>query len=312
MKKRQRRTHYLSTMLIGIPLLLLLILGAILLYILAAVSFPDRRTSEMTPSSLLMGFQSVDLQTEDGVKLAGYYIPGGGKVIILCHDIDANKADLLPLASVLNQAGYSILLFDFRRHGASGGFLSTLGAREKLDVLAGISFLNSRGIRGDVGLLGMSMGGYAGALAAAESDDISAIILVDPYPDVPTYFGDRLETEFHMRGGPLASLANAIFTLYTRTWGEGWSLQTALAGLKRKSVLIISSQRTVRSDEYCHRLYTIAPEPKELAVIKDFNQTLLVGSDKAPVEERIVRFFKDFLPIEAPHGKVVTADGPKR
>ncbi len=284
-----------------------LLLVAMSLYVLAEVTFPPRRIATITPQSLLMNSQEVDFTTSDGLKLSGYYIPGRGGTILLCHDFGSNVGDLLPLASTLNEAGYAVLMFDFRAHGKSEGRVSTLGAREKLDVSAALRFLNSRQSPGERGLLGISMGGYAGALAAAGADELKALVLVDPYPDLDSYFSERLRILFHVEKGPLASLMRDVFAIYTGTTGKGWSMEESLPSLKHKTILFVSSQSTERSDQFCHRLYDITPEPKELAVIKGFHEALTLGADKKKMETRILRFFREFLPLDAPSTRVIPA-----
>ncbi len=302
----------LSFVFVTVPVLFLTLMAVVTVFILMRVAFPERMHSELTPSSLLMNCQQIELRTTDNIKLLGYYVPGKGPSIILCHDAGANLGDLLPLASMLNQTGYSVLLFDFRRHGRSAGWISTMGAREQLDVLAAVTFLKSRGLRGKIGLVGISMGGYAGALAAAKADELASLILVDPYPNRRILFRDRIEEQFKISKGPLSHIIGWVFALCTRTTGRRWDLDEVLPTLHNKSILFISSQTTPQTDTYCHNLYNRTPEPKELAIIKDFNRTLLLGSDKAALEQRITRFFKYFLPAEQHQGRVVSAGGTNR
>lgn len=286
---------------------LILLTGAMVLYILNEVTFPPRTSSLITPQALLLNSQGVQMITADNVKLSGYYIPGRGASIVLCHEFGSNLGSLFPLASAFNQAGYSVLLFDFRGHGASGGRISTLGAREKLDVLAALKFLKSRQPGGTRGLVGISMGAYAGALAAAEADELRALVLVDPYPNMDSYFRDRLDTLFHMGRDPLPTVMQRIFCLYSGTTGGGWALDAVLPGMKKKTILFISSKSTPRTDGYCHHLYDLTPEPKELAVITDFQKTLALGADKRVLEDRLLRFFKEYLPPGARSTKVISA-----
>ena len=293
--------------------LLILLLAAITVYVLVKVTFPERRTATLTPRSLFLDCREVKFQTVDGVDLAGYYIPADGSVpIILCHDFGWIKEDMLALAAMLNEAGYPVLLFDFRRHGKSGGGMSTLGAREKLDVLAAIEFLKSSGKSGKIGLLGVSMGGYAGALAATEVEELTALVLVDPYPNFSLYFHDRVEELFNIDHGPLPWMLQRLFTAYTRTTGEQWALDRALPSLDKKAVLFVSSHQDPRNDQYCRDLYDMTPEPKELTVIDGFQKALRLGTEKDQLRTRVIRFFTDFLPGSANPSKVIKAKQGER
>ncbi|MEW6367007.1 MAG: alpha/beta fold hydrolase [Acidobacteriota bacterium] len=288
--------------------LIILLLAAITVYVLAKVTFPERRTSVLTPRSLFLDCRDVKFQTADGVGLAGYYVPADGSVpIILCHDFGWKKEDMLALAAMLHEAGYPALLFDFRHHGKSGGGMSTLGAREKLDVLAAVEFLKSSGKGGKIGLLGVSMGAYAGALAATEVEELAALVLVDPYPNLSLYFHDRVEELFNIDRGPLPWILEHVFTAYTHTTGDQWALDRALPGLSKKAVLFVSSHQDPRNDQYCRDLYDITPEPKELTAIDGFQKAMRLGTEKDQVRTRVIRFFNDFLPGSARPPKVIKA-----
>jgi len=57
----------------------------------------------------------------------------------------------------LQEAGFSVLMFDFRAHGRSDGRLSTSGYLEQRDVLGAVAFLRAKGLI-RLGLFGFSMG----------------------------------------------------------------------------------------------------------------------------------------------------------
>ncbi len=69
--------------------------------------------------------QPVEILTADRVELKGHFYPGkGGRnapTVLLLHAIgeDSRSAEWVGLAQALNAAGYAVLRFDFRGHGAS-------------------------------------------------------------------------------------------------------------------------------------------------------------------------------------------------
>ena len=72
---------------------------------------------------------------------------------------------------------FSVLLFDLRARGESGGVRSTEGDREQWDLLGAIDYVVSRGIPVEnIGLLGFSLGAGVAILVAAQEPRIPAVV----------------------------------------------------------------------------------------------------------------------------------------
>ena len=97
---------------------------------------PPRFVSEITPEKAhLTPFEKIDLTTEDNINIKGWFMPAHnkeGKAIIVCHGYPMDKGNVLDLASIFYK-DYSVLLFDFRGMGESGGNYTTLGLNEVKD-----------------------------------------------------------------------------------------------------------------------------------------------------------------------------------
>ena len=116
-------------------------------------------------------------------------------VIILTHGTPGNRVEMIQRAAFLYNHGYNVLLFDFQSYGLSQGIMSTLGMVEAEDILAAINYLHGLPdtAHSKIGVLGLSMGATAAALAASRTNAISAMVLescpVDAtrvYADVPS------------------------------------------------------------------------------------------------------------------------------
>ena len=110
----------------------------------------DRHVSAgwQTPATYGLKFEDKYFKTEDGVRIASWYIPvkNPKAVVILVHgfqNTDGGKAIMLPHAAYLNRAGYSTLLLDLRSVGFSQGDRVTLGVNEWKDVAAAYDFAKS-------------------------------------------------------------------------------------------------------------------------------------------------------------------------
>jgi pimeloyl-ACP methyl ester carboxylesterase len=122
------------------------------------------------------------LVAEDGVPLAGWYIPaasGAGPeapTVVLVHGHGSNKNRMLPVAEVLHPT-YNLVLFDLRNSGQSGGSETTLGVRERLDLEAVVAWLATTHAPAQVAVLGSSMGGITATNAVAADLPVQALIL---------------------------------------------------------------------------------------------------------------------------------------
>jgi len=144
---------------------------------------PPRILSRITPQDLGLAYEDITFTTEDGLNLAGWFIPHenekSAKTIILLHGYPADKGNILPLMAFLHEH-YNLFLFDFRGLGKSEGKISTAGAREVKDLHAAITYLKSRGID-EVGVWGFSMGGAVALMAAPDAPAIKVMIAESPY-----------------------------------------------------------------------------------------------------------------------------------
>ena len=141
--------------------------------------YPPHRRADRTPADYGLAHESVSFSTRDGLTLRGWFIPAAdpARAIIFCHGYSGDCSPDLVYAPLLHNAGYNLLLFDFRGHGASGGDFTSLVYLERADVLAALDYLCARGIT-RVGLLGFSMGG-AVALAAAPLSPLVVGVISD-------------------------------------------------------------------------------------------------------------------------------------
>ncbi len=143
---------------------------------------PPKILSSLTPRDLGLDYEEVSFQTEDGLKLRGWHIPAKKKslkTLILLHGYPADKGNILPVTSFL-QEDFNLLLFDFRYLGQSEGRYSTAGIDEVKDLLAAIGFLKNRGVQ-RVGVWGFSMGGAVALMGLKKAPEIQAVVSESSY-----------------------------------------------------------------------------------------------------------------------------------
>ena len=163
-----------------------LVVAGVLIASLASFALavrPPRVAVPLRPDDYRLAVERVEIRTNDGVRLAGWFLPRpGAPAVILLHGYPAEKADLLPIASGLAPQ-FATLLVDQRYFGDSGGRATTLGFREREDLKRMLDFLDTRGVPA-VGVFGFSLGGAVALLTAAEDPRIRAIVAYAPFADL--------------------------------------------------------------------------------------------------------------------------------
>jgi fermentation-respiration switch protein FrsA (DUF1100 family) len=150
------------------------------------------------PSRLGLSWEDVTFPSRgDEVPLSGWYLPTAAdeRCIILIqgteHHRNSPKIRALRLGGDLVDRGFSVLLFDFRARGESGGDRSSEGDREQWDVLGAIDYVTERGIPVErIGLLGFSLGAGVALLVAAQEPRIPAVVSDSGFLDYMTDLQD--------------------------------------------------------------------------------------------------------------------------
>ena len=125
--------------------------------------------------------EPVTFPTSDGGVLVGDLYGTGERGLVLAHGGRFDKESWAKQAKAFAASGFRVLAFDFRGYGKSRGpgQADPMSAPLERDVLAAVRYLRDAGAR-PVAIVGGSMGGSAGADAAALSDPgtIEAVVLI--------------------------------------------------------------------------------------------------------------------------------------
>jgi pimeloyl-ACP methyl ester carboxylesterase len=253
----------------GIAIIVLLAIGLIVLGLVAVRVNQVTRPAQAQPvqldfEAMLMSVEDVSFPAVDGCELHGWLIKGDPALpaIILGHDLGQDKSTLVLLGIALSKNGFSVLLFDFRGHGASGSSRSTLGLNEKRDVLGAIDYLNKQDwlTSQHYGLFGVGMGAHASVLAAADRSSVKALVLDALYPDVgyrlvrETYPGWSFGVDY------LGAIPRAIFQLLNRAGSDDQTAAETLSRLVGRDILLLAGETEVDLATEIRRLYEMIPE----------------------------------------------------
>ena len=116
--------------------------------------------------------ETVTFESTDGLKLEGWYIPSRNGAAVIAVPGRNGPQDQ---ARMLARHGYGVLLFDRRGEGRSEGRPNLFGWGGDRDIKGAIEFLKARGID-RIGGLGLSVGGELMLEAAAETDELDAVV----------------------------------------------------------------------------------------------------------------------------------------
>src|SRR5512133_1944627 len=166
----------MNTYIITIAIIFLFFI-AVCLVISIPLTKRHRLKEFRSPADLGLDFKVVHFPSTDGITLSGWWIPAEGSpnTIIFLHGFGGTMDPDIKYVPAFIQAGYNVLMFDFRAHGRSNGSRTSLGALEVNDVIGAIHFAKSCNSWA-IGLMGFSMGGRAALLAAAQHPGIQAVI----------------------------------------------------------------------------------------------------------------------------------------
>lgn len=174
-----------------------LLLGAVYAAILALVFFfqpklvyfPLKGAYQPTPQGFGLAFERVTITTEDGEKLAAWWVPAPSSTpargtVLLFHGNAGNIAHRIDYARMFYDMGMATLLVDYRGYGESTGTPSEQGTYR--DAAASWAWLTkTRGIRpADIVLFGESLGGGV-ATWLAVNEKPRAVVLASTFTSVP-------------------------------------------------------------------------------------------------------------------------------
>lgn len=245
---------------------------------------PPRFPYWRDPADAFIYYRDITLTTADGVELAAWYVPATGgdpageyPSVLLAHGLLDRKATMLNLVPWLHRAGYNVMLFDLRGHGASDKRPTTIGREEALDVRAALDWLEAEGVGESVGGLGMSLGAAALVNAAAGDSRLDALVLDSLFADwSDTDFARdyRLPPDWLVPGVPspvdiIPEVGAPVFVIH--------GTADVLTGVN-----------------HAHRLYQAAGEPKDLW-INDSGHAWSAWTYPELYREKVLDFFGRWL-----------------
>ena len=234
-------------------------------------------------------YESIELVTEDGIRLAAWYTPPrNSAVILLAHGCGDYRPEWV--YEMLARTGYGVLAWDARAHGESEGTLSTIGYLEVLDVQSALGYaLTQPGVR-HVGAWGGSMGAVTVIRAAVKYPQIEAIFVDSPFASLD----DELD---YLIPYPLINpLAKILAQLETGVRIQDVNPLADIARISPRPVFIVQGLAdTVTPPDSGQRLFDAAGEPKILWAEENVPHLQMFLDNPRRYKRRLIEFFDKWL-----------------
>ncbi len=219
----------------GILVFLVIVITLISYYVAISMIHPHRksllesRQIEMSKTPDLMEaydtWQKITytIETRNRYDLKAYYLPteqkndGIKRFCIIAHGYSYTHHGGIKYAAILKKLGYSIILYDERYHGESGGPNCSLGYHEKDDLDDVINDTYTRfGSDITLGLYGESMGGATVLMTQATHPKLQFVISDCAFSDLSLLVRYLIKRKTHLPSWLIMPLANIFFYLATK------------------------------------------------------------------------------------------------
>ena len=152
------------------------------------VYFPNMPSRALGPGpdSIGLAYETVEIITEDGIRLDAWYVPAreARGTVLFFHGNAGNISHRLDSLRVFNQLGLSTLIFDYRGYGRSEGKVSEQGIYRDAEA-AWRHLTGERGIpAAEIVLFGRSLGAAVAASVASRHRP-GALIIESGFVSVP-------------------------------------------------------------------------------------------------------------------------------
>jgi predicted alpha/beta hydrolase len=221
-------------LIIGVVVLVIMILYVCICYFIAySAIHQNRQPVPKNTGDYGMSFENIEFKTSDGVNIKGWLIPGSAaKLIIMAHvagltrygstvkykhltKLYNKEIEFLKTAQHLHNAGYYVLMFDFRNHGESGPDpnkgIASIGLKEYKeyrDVVAALDYVRSRDdLRNmDLGFVSLCMGANSVIIALSKNPEkfnkVKCLFAVQPI-SMEVFLRNYLSTFVTLAGAKL-------------------------------------------------------------------------------------------------------------
>ena len=240
--------------------------------------------------------ERVTLQAKDGIKLLGrYYDKQSDKTMLFVHGYQSNAFNNFSavMMDVLDQ-GFNVLLIDQRAHGESGGHFTTMGHREKDDLMQWIEHAEGKNGVEHIFIYGISMGattiGYASE--HIQSSKVKGLVMEAGF----TCFYDELDGSLGQVFMRKAAM-NYIY-LSAKSFLKADIKQSIEGSLKNNKIPVLFLHGDVDKDvsiDFTKRCFSVCAAPKKMVTVEGAEHTFCYLKGGESVRNEIHNFIKECI-----------------
>jgi hypothetical protein len=237
-------------------------------------------------------YEDVSFRTSDGLELHGWYVPSkNGAAVIAFPGRSGTQAH----ARMLVRHGYGVLLFDRRGEGVSDGDSNLLGWNGDRDILAAVDYLQTRPDvdPSRIGGIGLSVGGELMLQAAAETDELAAVVSEGAGSRTFSETMQEFDGVQKWLLAPQALVQDVALSVFGSTTPPP-SL-TDLAPKIEQPLFVIWAPNGGNREQMSERYYELASGPKQIWEMPTAKHVGGIREEPAEYERRVVGFFDDAL-----------------
>jgi pimeloyl-ACP methyl ester carboxylesterase len=270
----------------------------------AAVHVTNRPATSLgidTPANHGFAYEDVSFPTRDGVRLSAWYVTSrNGAAVVLLHGSGSTRSAVLAHGTVLARHGYGVLLMDTRGHGLSDGDAMDFGWYGDLDIDAAVSFVMARPdvVDGEVGIVGLSMGGEQ-AIAAAGVDRRIRAVVAEGVTGMQAADHGWLE-QYGLQGSIQQMIDRVMYGAAGVLSGADrpMALREAIRAAASRPVLLIAAGATVDEGIAGRWFRQASPRTVELWIVPGAGHTAGLATHGNEWEDRVTGFLEAALSPE--------------
>ncbi len=253
------------------------------------------RELETSPAMLKLDYEDAWIETSDGEKLHGWFVPaiGARGTLLFFHGNAGNISHRLQSLLIFNQLGLDVLMVDYRGYGQSSGEANEQGTY--LDAQAAWDYLvDRRGVAADrIVIFGRSLGGAVGAWLAAQPGVEPAGVIIESTFSSGEDMGRRLYPVLPVR-------------LITRI---RYPVREFVTGIRAPLLVVHSRDDEIIPFDMSKTVFEAANEPKTFFEMGgDHNAGFWISRERYVPE--LQRFFEEVLPLVPPAPQIYTEERP--
>lgn len=216
--------------------------------------------------------------------------------VIIAHGVTETHINSLKYAALFARLGYNIVVYDQRRHGATGGKTTSYGFYEKNDLKAVVEEVRRKiGDDAILGIQGESMGAATALQYGGTSEQLFDFIIADcPF----SKFEDQLQ-HLMVRDTPLRSPYAIKFIDYFVQMRDGYNLKDVspidvVQNITKPILFVTSLEDTYIPPKMTEDLYEKHPENSRLVLFEKGAHAKSFNEQPYDYEKEVLKFLVDF------------------